>query len=334
MENAEHKEDFMIDRLQSGGVITNYFCTSSCGHCLYFCGPKRQKDYIEKWMLVQIIEKIRSLGCRSIHIGGGEPFLNLGGLKMVVETCRSANIGTEYVETNSSWYKGLNSACEILSSLKERGLSALLVSMSPFHNEHIPFFKVKGVIDACNTVGISVFPWISDFHSEIDAFDDRKTHALAEYENRYGSGYMMRLPSRYWIHPGGRALKTYSRISRLTPYDEILSSNQGGCRELMDVSHFHFDQFGNYIPGLCSGLALHYTDLGSVATPEKYPFFHILFRGGVAHLLKFVSDEYGFTPTKGYISKCHLCFEIRRYLVIDKGIKAREFQPNDFYEQI
>ncbi len=333
MKNAEHEEDFVIDRLQSGGVITNYFCTSSCGHCLYFCSPKRKKDYLEKGMLEEVIAKIRKLGCSSIHIGGGEPFLNLSGLQMVVETCRSTNIRIEYVETNSSWYKDMESACKILSSLKKRGLSVLLVSMSPFHNEHIPFFKVKGVIDACNAVGIKTFPWISDFYFEIDAFENRKTHTLAEYENRYGPDYLMKLPSRYWIHPGGRALKTYSRISGLTPYEEILSSNQGGCRGLMDVSHFHLDLYGNYIPGLCSGLALHYTDLGNAILQEKYPFLHTLFQGGVAHLLKFVSDEYGFTPAKGYISKCHLCFEIRRYLVMEKGVEAQEFQPRAFYEE-
>ena len=283
-------------------------------------------------MLAQILEKISGLGCSSIHIGGGEPFLNLGRLEMVVETCRSADIWIEYVETNSVWYRDMDSACEVLSSLKERGLSALLVSMSPFHNEHIPFFKVKGVTEACNAVGINVFPWISDFYSEIDAFDDRKTHTLTEYENRYGSDYLMKLPARYWVHPGGRALKTYSRIFGLRPYEEIVSSNREGCRELMDVSHFHFDLFGNYIPGLCSGVALHYKDLGNTLSPEKYPFFHILFLRGVSGLFELVSDEYGFKPLTGYVSKCHLCFEIRRYLVLDKGIRAREFQPHGFYK--
>jgi len=43
--------------------------------------------------------------------------------------------------------------------------------------------------------------------------------------------------------------------------------------------------------------------------------------------------EYGFTPAKGYISMCHLCFEIRRYLVMEKGIKAKELQPRGFYEE-
>ncbi len=333
MKNPGHEEDFVIDRLHSGGVITNYFCTSSCSHCLYFCSPKWKKDYIETGMLAQILGKIRSLGCNSIHIGGGEPFLNLSGLKVVVETCRSAGIWIEYVETNSTWYRSMDSACEVLSSLKERGLSTLLVSMSPFHNEHIPFFKVKGVMEACNAVGINVFPWISDFYSEIDAFDDRKPHTLAEYENRYGSDYLMKLPSRYWVHPSGRALKTYSRLFGLRPYEETLLTSQGGCRELMDVSHFHFDLFGNYIPELCSGLAIHYSDLGNTISPEKYPFLHILFHQGVSGLFELVVNEYDFKLSTGYISKCHLCFEIRRYLIIDKGIKAREFQPNDFYEQ-
>jgi len=333
MNESGQKRKFVIDGLRSGGVITNYFCTSSCGHCLYFCSPKWKKDYMEIGMLTQILKKIRSLGCKSIHIGGGEPFLNPSGLKMVVETCRSAGVWIEYVETNSSWYRSMDSACEVLSSLKERGLSALLVSMSPFHNEHIPFFKVKGVMEACNAVGINVFPWISDFYSEMDAFDDRKTHTLNEYENRYGSDYLMKLPSRYWVHLGGRALKTYSRIFGLEPYEETLSSNQRGCSELMDVSHFHFDLFGNYIPGLCSGLALHYSDLGDRVSPEKYPFLHILFHQGVSGLFELVSNEYGFKPSMGYISKCHLCFEIRRYLVMEKGVKAREFQPYGFYEQ-
>ncbi|MBW1784616.1 MAG: radical SAM protein, partial [Deltaproteobacteria bacterium] len=272
------------------------------------------------------------LECSSIHIGGGEPFLNLSELEMVVETCRRAGIWIEYAETNSVWYKGLDSACEILSSLKEKGLSALLVSMSPFHNEHIPFFKVKGVMEACRAVGINVFPWISDFYDEMDAFDDRKTHTLSDYEDRYGKDYLVKLPSRYWIHPGGRALKTYSRILELRPYEDIVSSDPGGCRELTDVSHFHVDLFGNYIPGLCSGLAIHYKDLGDRISPDRYPFLHTLFRKGISGLLDTASTAYGFKPLAGYISKCHLCFEIRRYLVRDKGIKAREFQPDGFYE--
>ena len=185
----------VINGLISGGMITNYFCTSSCGHCLYSCSPKREKDYIESTTLVDNLKKIKALGCSTIHVGGGEPFLGLKGLQMVVKTSLAMGVRIEYVETNSSWYRDGPSARKILSSLKESGLTTLLISMSPFHNEYIPFFKVKGVIEACQDVGMHVFPWILDFYEEIDAFEDGKTHNISEYEARYGPGYLKGLPA-------------------------------------------------------------------------------------------------------------------------------------------
>lgn len=38
-------------------------------------------------------------------------------------------------------------------------------------------------------------------------------------------------------------------------------------------------------------------------------------------------NEYGFEPSKEYLSKCHLCFEIRHFLALEKGLESRELQP-------
>ena len=57
----------------------------------------------------------------------------------------------DYVETNSSWYRDPDTAIELLDRLKRKGLHTLLISMSPFHNEYIPFAKVKGVMVAAQT---------------------------------------------------------------------------------------------------------------------------------------------------------------------------------------
>ena len=323
---------FGIERLVSGGLITNYYCTSSCAHCLYGSSPRWEKDYIDQRTATKNLEKIKSLGCGAIHVGGGESFLNLDGLKMVVETAQSVGVRIEYVETNSSWYRDMESACQILTSLKKRGLSTLLISMSPFHNAHIPFFKVKRVMEACESVGIHVFPWIADFYSEIDAFDEKSTHAMSEYERRYGQGYLGTIPNRYWVHFCGRALKTFAPVFGLRSHKEIISSNHGGCGELLDVSHFHFDLFGNYIPGLCSGLAIHRDDLGEEISQDSYPILNLLYGEGIGGLFDFVTDQYGFRPSNGYMSKCHLCFDLRRYLVLEKGVISRELQPKGFYE--
>ena len=330
----QRKRDFCISRLRSGGVITNYSCTSACGHCLYCCSPHREKDYIDTRTLTLNLKKIMSLGCHSIHIGGGEPFLNLDGLKMVIETVHSMNMHIEYVETNASWFRDGDSAREILISLMKRGLSTLLISISPFHNEHIPFFKVKGVMGASRAEGMNIFPWIPDFYPEIDAFDDKHTHTLSEYKDRYGGDYLKGLPSRYWVHFGGRALETFSTVFGVRPCQEILSSNNRGCTELLGVDHFHLDLFGNYIPGLCSGLAIHRDDLGSVISPEKYPILHLLFHKGVIGLFEFVADSCDFMPAHGYLSKCHLCHDLRRYLALNMGITFQELQPRGFYGDV
>jgi len=326
------QKDFAIKRLQSGGIITNYYCTSACGHCLYYCSPRWKKEYMGRDILQLILEKVKNLGCHSVHLGGGEPFLNLDGLEMVVEVVRSKSVNIEYVETNSSWFKGKESALEVLSTLREKGLSTLLISMSPFHNEHIPFHKVKGVIQACKEAQINVFPWISQFYPEIDAFDDRTTHRLSVYKSKYGEDYLARIPSRYWIHFGGRALKTFAKVYGTKDYRDIVSVSKGGCSELLDVSHFHIDLFGNYIPGLCSGLAIRYEDLGESLAKEEYPFLTTLYQGGIENFLHLVKSDYRFEPSREYLSKCDLCFDIRYYLTMEMGVDSKELQPRGYYE--
>ena len=53
--------------LSSGGLITNYYCTSSCGHCLYRCSPRWEKKYIDQETTRQILQKVKDLGCHSLH---------------------------------------------------------------------------------------------------------------------------------------------------------------------------------------------------------------------------------------------------------------------------
>jgi len=79
----EEKREFSISRLHSGGLITSYYRTSSCAHCLYGCSPRWPKDYIDRETVTRNADKIKSLGCTSIHIGGGEPFPNLEGHPLV-----------------------------------------------------------------------------------------------------------------------------------------------------------------------------------------------------------------------------------------------------------
>ena len=323
-----------ITNLSSGGVITNYYCTSKCKHCLYGCSPSWDKKYIEKQTAVVNFKKIKELNCNSVHIGGGEPFLNFEGLKNTVLAANEENNHIQYIETNSSWFKDHNDAIQKLNELRNIGISTLLISMSPFHNEHIPFFKVKGVIKACHQTGISVMPWIEDFYNDMNSFDDQVIHSLDEYSDKFGGNYIQIIPLRYWIHYGGRVIHYYKHILPLKEIDDIIFSTPR-CSELTDTSHFHVDLFNNYIPGLCSGLAIQISDLGSSLSEEKYPILNTLYNRGINGFYQYAIKYYNYKPSEEkFLNKCHLCFDIRKYLVREKNIQSIELAPYEYYYQV
>lgn len=322
-----------VPRPISGGLITNYYCTSQCRHCLYFCSPTWEKHYMDPETATEIIGHLNGLGCRSVHIGGGEPFLDSDGLEKVLQAFRAGGMGLEYVETNSSWYRNREQAETTLRRLKKAGLSTILVSVSPFHNEFIPLQKIEGVMSAAAQAGVAVFPWVDGFLSDLRAFDETATHSLEEYKKRYGRDYVETIPSRYWVTMRGRALKTYAPYMKKISLENLLARGGGGCSELFDTTHFHVDLFGNYVPGLCTGLSCYHRDVGTPLDKNQYPFLVILMTEGIGGLYQAAAETYGFEAAPAYVSKCELCYDIRRFLVAEKGVGSPDLQPVQYYMQ-
>ena len=328
--------EFRIKRLLSGGIITNYFCTSKCRHCLYNCGPHWEKKYIDRETAEENLRLVRSLGCRSVHLGGGEPLLRPDKLGEILGVAGNVGVTIEYVETNSSWFKDLESAKSILFDLRKKGLRTLLISISPFHNEYIPFYRVKGVIEACKKTGINIFPWVNGFIQDLSEFNINKTHALKVFEEKFGKDYLLQVLQRYWIHMGGRALNTFRPILDQQTIQQIIDEDSGGCAlELSDTSHFHIDLFGNYIPGLCSGLSISTKDLGKPLQKNRYPVITTLVHSGIKGIYELAQKEFDYSPARsGYVNKCDLCTEIRTFLVHNNFGGFDEFKPREFYAEM
>jgi hypothetical protein len=328
--------EFIIKHLASGGVITNYNCTSHCGHCLYNCGAHRPRDYLEAAMAGKIFRSIIRHGCRSVHIGGGEPLLQPQNLQTVLEAALAAGMGIDYVETSSAWFVDGEKAQSLLQPLKRAGLRTLLVSISPFHNAAIPYARVMGVIDACRQIGIQVFPWVNGFVRDLRRLDIRRTHAMAEYEAACGPDYLKRIPDRYWIHLGGRALETFRSVFTQHPLEHILQNSPSSCsRALADTGHFHIDLYGNYVPGLCSGLAVAMEDLGGPLSSTDYPLLHRLATDGIRGLFRTAVQDHGFAPQRGaYLNHCDVCNEIRCALFHENPGRFRELAPDGYYGSI
>ena len=90
---------FRIPDLKSGGLITTYHCVSRCGHCLYNCGPERSRNYMDRETAVVCFNRIRELGCRAMHIGGGEPVLEVEKLGEVLEAAADSGISSMWKQT-------------------------------------------------------------------------------------------------------------------------------------------------------------------------------------------------------------------------------------------
>jgi len=324
-----------IRRLASGGVITNYHCVSRCGHCLYNCSPHREKAYLGESKAAAIFRRIVNLGCHRVHIGGGEPLLHPQKLIAVLQAAARVGVGIDYVETNSAWFVEKQQAVDVIEKLLAAGVHTLLVSISPFHNAFVPFVRVKGVIAACRQAGMHVFPWVNAFVRDLNRLDDTKTHAIAEFEERFGRDYLRRIPDRYWIHLGGRALETFRRGYPQRSVDETLADSPMSCaRALSDTSHFHIDLSGSYIPGLCAGLAIAMEDLGHPLPAGKYPLLERLAATGIRGLYELACRDYGFPPRRcAYLNHCDLCTDIRHFLLQADGSAFPELAPQGFYDE-
>jgi hypothetical protein len=155
----------------------------------------------------------------------------------------------------------------------------------------------------------------------------------------FGQDYWATLPQRYRISPGGRARETFDGFRPQKPLARLAAEGRRGCGELAEVGHFHLDLYGNYVPGLCAGLAIRRDDLGAPLNPEDYPLISRLFAGGIGDQRAYAAEMYGFPegglrsmPSKlAYGSKCEVCYEVRRFLVVDKGVDSRELAPRGHY---
>ena len=313
-----------IKTLSSGGIIPNYHCSAECRHCLYGCSLSWSNDYITKEKAREICRNLKLRGCRSVHIGGGEPFLNFNGLLDLVDEILYAGLLLEYIETNASWVTG--NVRDKLSELKAHGVECLLISVDPFHIEYIPLEKPIALIKACNNC-LDYFVWKQNFIAPLSKMSMIIKHGREELESTLGEDYIYDTAKKYGIGYNGRALNIAREFCETKPFDQIISS--GPCMEIVGTNHYHVDYLGSYIPPGCTGMGVPLDELDNI-NEDKYPVFTKLYEKGIKGLYSYATEN-GFKENRSYTSKCELCFEIRKYL--NKNKKTADITPDDFYKQ-
>ena len=301
-----------IQQLGHGGIMANYQCNAACRHCLYACSPDRGNDYIQRETAQKICEILIKGGCRSVHIGGGEPFLDFDGLIALVKTTIKSGIRLEYIETNGFWATDKNQAGKYLQALAMAGADTLCISLDPFHAEYVPFELPLRLAEICRQNNFGYFLWQERFLHSLSQVPPTKAHGRESLEEMISPKYIWETAKRYGLSMGGRAINIEKEYVEPKATQDLLTATKA-CRHLTSTDHFHVDLFGKFIPPGCTGLALPLDEAISGLPDGKYPVYEALLFGGLKELLRF-AEEKGFVPEKTYTSSCALCFYTRKWL--------------------
>lgn len=273
-----------------------------------------------------------------VHLTGGEPFLNFPLLLASVKAARALEIPV-YVETNAGWCRDMDKAEDRFRQLREAGLGAVLVSVSPFHQESIPLQRTLDGISAARSVfsegGVIVYQ--SAWLLEMSGRGIEEPVPLSSYEADYGKRAGEFLWHGYGLISGGRA---GYRMGELVPGHPASDFKRENCQaEMLYAQHSHLDLYGNFIPAFCGGITWgdwHGLDRIIIDTRrgEVPPLLSLLIDGGPYRLFQLASEQVGYEEREeGYAGKCHLCVDVRKSLLA-AGLYSDQLAPDQYYAEI
>ncbi|MFX0185233.1 MAG: hypothetical protein ACFE95_19295, partial [Candidatus Hodarchaeota archaeon] len=270
-----------------------------------------------------------------LHITGGEPFLNYNLLLKSIQIANEFQIPSLFVETNCYWCRNDESTRKKLIELRNNGLKGILISVNPFILEHIPFERTERAIRVSKDIfGNNVMVYQMYYYHQFKSLEIREKLSIEEYLKQID---INKLQKHVELIKMGRAVYKLQNLYRKYPLDYFFDMN---CtQELVRSWHNHFDNYGNYMPGYCGGLSWgKIRDLDSLCNEgidlEEFPIFKSLILGNLKELHSFAVENYNYKDKSDeYISKCHLCLEIRKKIALETD-KLKELKPREFYYYI
>ncbi len=314
------------------GVVYTYRCTIACRHCGFGGRADCPDVRMDRGQLLEALRQLHRTG-RVVHVAGGEPMLHWDALETDLAAAADQGLAPHFLETNCSWAICDEAVVERIQRLRQLGLSGLLMSADPFHQAHVPperFLRVRRI--ARELLG-PVNVWCPD------APDERiRQYARIGRDEELLREHVRRNPPMMV----GSAHATLRQFLDTYPVDQVPLRH--GWQESYATRHcapefdrctmweIHVDPYGN-IQTNCGVI------LGSVrdrdvegvlaAGPANANWAtKLLAAEGPFGLLAMARREHGFVPPRGVVSKCDLCYRVRRFL---RPTFGDVFGPGELY---
>ena len=341
LKNWDKSKPMPVKYWSFAGLMLTYWCNARCASC-YTCSSPSAGEDMSVEMGLAIWEGLISAsphGCR-IHISGGEPF---GRWETLIELAREAKRAglkpLEAVETNAYWATDEKVIRERIKALDEAGMFRLKISADPYHQQYIPIERVRLLakvaeeILGTDRVRIRWEDWARE------GFD---TGLLSQEERqRLFAAYALKGRDRLT----GRAAVELSQLLPLKPPESFADNPCWSA--LLRSRHVHVDGKGIVCPGVCTGIILGIINSSNSVsriwqnlwdnfvddnTEERGDdIISLLVRSGPVALLQ-QAERLGYArKPDGYASKCHLCWDVRRWL-FENGYFSDRLGPASVYK--
>ena len=335
---------YKIPKPVSGGIVLSYKCTAECKHCMYACSPKWDDDWMSEKDLYQLLYNLSSsitpsmhgsnhIGLNSgIHFTGGEPFMHFDLLCEGVKMAKELDIPSVFVETNSYWAVSEKKTRDKLNTLKDLGMDGILVSVNPFFLEYIPFERTqRAALISREIFGENALVYQPEFFRQFHEMEIKDKLSFDEYLNRVSKKALSR---EVEFFNTGRAPYQMERYGLFRHHPASAVMEQPCMPSFIRSWHNHFDNYGNFQPGYCGGISLgSWKELDQLTEEgidlDKKPVLKYIIEDNFKGLLEYAKNKGYEERQQGYLSKCHLCTDIRKFLVEQEDFM--ELQPKAFY---
>ncbi len=255
-----------------------------------------------------------------VHLTGGEPFTNWPALLAVLQAAHDEGLFAHELETNASWCTTPQLVRQRCRQLQRLDLGRLVVSCDVYHQQFVPFQRVKLLVNVAQDIlgsELVRIRWRDFFADPVDI-------------NGLDQAECQRLFLRAWqTHRDrltGRAARMIAPLLDLHPPETF--AHRDCYKSIFASRHVHIDPAGNVFPGVCAGLVLGNArnrtldQIWADLAHTKDGILLTLARAGPYGLLQ-IAHDLGYQPYRGtFADKCHLCAEVRSFLA-----RTGKFEP-------
>ena len=316
----------MMSRERYIELDVTYKCSAECAHCIFGSSPRKGGLMpVEDARMYLAETKKLGLTGHDVIVTGGEPLLLYEHTLAIVRAAADLDLAPiRSIQSNGSWCSNDDLTRRRLTELRDAGLGGMFFSSDPFHQQFVPIDRVRrGVRIADEVFGpdkVAVSLGRAYLEAESMPTPDEYAAKLAESPPIMVARAVWALGDRF----------------PTIPLDEILEMNcRGGSRDIdpSSVWQINVDAYGYVSSWICSGILLGnaketpFSEIVSRPLSQQPQLVQDLVARGPAAMLDMAAAQ-GFQPRDRYVSKCHLCWDIREAI---HGHYPDLFAPAELY---